>query len=155
MKPLFDQSVAVAPSPPAVVQEPAETWLKRLVRENFLVLLLTALFLIIIFLWKVEGDVERAKDFKEIANGVFYALLALLGVRPLARQVVPPPAAVQVENADVVRSGGPTAIQSAGTASAADNAVPGDVLDDNAGRDDVRSTQILIKANEGENTRNE
>lgn len=114
MKPLFDNSVAAEPVSQPIPHdcEQTETWGRRLVRENFLVLLLTALFLIVLTLWEFERDVEKAKDFKEISNGVFYALLALLGVRPLARQVVPP-AAIQVDNAQNVQSGGPTSIGTA------------------------------------------
>lgn len=74
-------------------------YLGQFLRDYFFVLLLTGLFVLTYLFWVFNTNPEMAAGLKEINNGVFYALLALLGIRPLARPVVPAIHADNIESA--------------------------------------------------------
>lgn len=55
--------------------------LLQFLRDKFDILLIAALFVFVFLTW-IGGPPDRAGDVKELAQGLLYALLALLGIRP-------------------------------------------------------------------------
>lgn len=61
----------------------------QFIKDNFYVLLMSALFVFTYLFWYYNKNPDMAGALKDINNGVFYGLLALIGVRPLTRPVAP------------------------------------------------------------------
>jgi hypothetical protein len=61
---------------------------KTFLRDNFYVLLMSALFIFTFLFWYYNRNPDLTVPLKEFCQGVFYGLLALIGVRPRATPTI-------------------------------------------------------------------
>ena len=69
-------------------------------RDNFFVLLMAALFIFTFLFWFYNRNPDMNQPLKDINQGVFYGLLALIGVRP--RATAPTIQADNIESASTI-----------------------------------------------------